>query len=213
MDSNSLGSVWSSMRTIAGLQNTTDSTNVTSSFYSWDTDFANALNCSYHLFNMFDFSKEIQEVSFKCVTTSISLENRRMWKKAFHCTKVNKSHRPDNLCGRPLKTCARELSPVFHIIFNKSLEAQNVPRIWKDTAVVWVPNSSRSTTLNDFRSAALTSIIMKIFEKLACLGILKSTESATDELHFALRPKRRVEDAPLTLLNVLIWAKILWAGF
>lgn len=69
--------------------------------------------------------------------------------------------------------------------------------------VVPVPKSSRPTTLNDFRPMALTSIIMKILEKLVWLEILKNTGSSLDRLQFAYRPKRGVEDATLTLLNLL----------
>lgn len=49
------------MRTVAGLQNTRDGTHATLTGFSSASDFANALNC----FNVFDFSKEIQELSLK----------------------------------------------------------------------------------------------------------------------------------------------------
>lgn len=205
MASNSLGSAWSSMKTIAGLQNIRDSTSVTLNGFSSNSDLANALNCFYNCFNRPDCSKETQELSLKlCDNQHFSVEQKDV-EKAFYCTKVNKSHGPDNICGRLLKTCANELSPVFHHIFNRSLEAQHVPRIWKDAVVVPVPKSSRPTTLNDFRPVALTSVMMKIFEKLLRQEILKSTESVglIDQLQFAYRPNRGVEDATLTLLNLL----------
>ena len=44
---------------------------------------------------------------------------------------------------------------------------------------------------------------MKNFEKLVWLEILKNTESEIDQLQFAYRPKREVEDATLTLINLL----------
>ncbi len=203
MASNSLGSAWASMKTITGLQSTRESTSVTLNGFSSETDFANALNCFYDCFDMFDFSKEIQELKLElCDNQHFSIKHEDV-EKAFYCTKVNKSHGPDNICGRLLKTCAKELSPVFHNIFNRSLEAHHVPRIWKDAVVVPVPKSSRPTTLNDFRPVALTSIVMKIFEKLVRLEILKDTESGMDQLQFAYRPKRGVEDATITLLNLL----------
>ena len=50
MASNSLGSAWSSMKTIAGLQNKIDSTSVTLNGFSSNSDLANALNCFYNRF-------------------------------------------------------------------------------------------------------------------------------------------------------------------
>ena len=112
---------------------------------------------------------------------------------------MTKNHGPDNICGHTLKTCAKQLSPPFHDIFNKSLEAQHVPEVWKDAIVVPVPKSNNPKTLNDFRLVVLTSIVMKAFEKLVRSEILRKTE--TDPLQFAYRPCRRVEDAPVTLLT------------
>ena len=142
MASNSLGSAWSSMKTITSLHNSRESTSVTLNGFSSDTDFANALNCFYNRFDIFDFSKEIQELNRELCDNQHFSVKQEDGEKAFYCTKVNKSHGPDNICGRLLKTCARELSPVFHKIFNRSLEAQQVPRIWKDAVVVPVPKSS-----------------------------------------------------------------------
>lgn len=96
--------------------------------------------------------------------------------RAFHSTKINKSPGPDNICDRLLTTCATKLSPVFHKIVIKSLETKHVPRIWKDAVVVLVPKSSCPTTLNDLKPVALTSINIKILEKLVHLEILKKKQ-------------------------------------
>ena len=119
MASNSLGSAWSSMKTITGLQNTRESTNVTLNGFSSNTDFANALNCFYNRFDMFDFSKEIQALQLRLRDNQHLLVSQEDVEKAFLRTKVNKSCGPDNICGRLLKNCAKELSPVFHKIFNR----------------------------------------------------------------------------------------------
>ena len=46
-------------------------------------------------------------------------------------------------------------------------------------------------------------IIMKTFEKLVRSEILRKTEHSLDPLQFAYRPRRRVEDAGITLLNLI----------
>ncbi len=80
---------------------------------------------------------------------------------------------------------------------------QHVPKVWKDTVVVPIPKSNGPKTLNDFRPVALTSILMKNFEKLVRSEILKITEHALDPMQFAYRPHRGVEDATVTLLHLL----------
>lgn len=123
--------------------------------------------------------------------------------KAFNSVHVNKSPGPDNICGRLLKSCSKALSPVFHGLYNKSLQKQHVPNLWKDAVVIPVPKCSGPKTINDFRPVALTSVLMKIFEKLVRSEILRQTEHALDPLQFAYRPHRGVEDATVTLLNLL----------
>lgn len=116
---------------------------------------------------MFDFCKEKQEIKLELFDQHFSISQQDV-EKAFFCTKVNKTQGPDNTCGRLLKTCAKELSPVFYSIFTRSLEVQQVPRMWKNALVVPVPKSSHSTTLNK---------TVNLFEKHVCLEIWKNTES------------------------------------
>lgn len=71
--------------------------------------------------------------------------------KAFISVKVNKIHEPDNICGHFIKSWAKELIPIFHYIFNKSLQAQHVPKVWKDAVVVPVHKTSCSKILKEFR--------------------------------------------------------------
>ena len=96
--------------------------------------------------------------------------------KAFTCIKANKSQGPDDICGCLLKTCSNELAPIFHHIFNKSLQTQHVPKCWKDAVVVPIPKSNCPKVLNDFRPIALTSTVMKTFEKLVKTEIMKRTD-------------------------------------
>ena len=84
-----------------------------------------------------------------------------------------------------------------------SLQTQHVPKVWKDAVVAPVPKSRGPKTLNDFRPVALTSILMKTLEKLVRAEILRKTEHALDPMQFAYRPHRGVEDATVTLFNLL----------
>ena len=88
MGSNSLGSAWSSMKTITGLQNSRGSTSITLNCFSSDTVFANALNSFYNRFEMFDFSKEIQELKRElCDNQHLSVKQEDV-EKAFYCRSI-----------------------------------------------------------------------------------------------------------------------------
>ncbi|KAK0147386.1 hypothetical protein N1851_013149 [Merluccius polli] len=112
------------------------------------------------------------------------------------------SGRPDKISGILLKSCARQLSPIFHHIFNVSLSQQKVPRLWKQAEMIPVPKVSKPKMLNDFRPVALTSLLMKSFEKIVKSELLGRTAHALDPMQFAYRAHRGVEDATLTLLNL-----------
>lgn len=89
MASNSLGSAWSSMKIITGLQNTREGTNVILKSFSSSINFT-FINCFYNRFDMFDFSKEIQELKLVlCDDQHFSVSQEDV-EKAFFCTKVNK---------------------------------------------------------------------------------------------------------------------------
>ncbi|KAL2086367.1 hypothetical protein ACEWY4_017426 [Coilia grayii] len=216
MAENNLGSAWSSMKTIAGIKNQSSSSHISLEGFKSENELANALNCFYNRFDTFDFSQEVDELQYKLKNDQHTYITYREVENVFYRTKNNKSHGPDNspvdrcrfscesICGRVIKLCTRELSPIFHFIFNKSLQTQYVPKVWKHAVVVPVPKSGRPKTLNDFRPIALTSIVMKHFERLVRSQILSHTEHALDPMQFAYRPNRGVEDATLTLLHVLL---------
>ncbi len=93
--------------------------------------------------------------------------------------------------------------------------------MWKQAIVVPVPKIVNAVTLNDFRPIALTSLIMKCFEKLVKEVLLAKTKNLLDPLQFAYRTQRGVEDATATLLNLVLkhlegsktHVKLLFAGF
>ncbi|KAI3367345.1 hypothetical protein L3Q82_026165, partial [Scortum barcoo] len=92
---------------------------------------------------------------------------------------TRKAPGPDGIPGRALKVCADQLADVFADIFNMSLLQSVVPTCFKETIIVPVPKKTKILSLNDYRPVALTSTIMKCFER--------STEDAIAlTLHTAL---------------------------
>ena len=105
---------------------------------------------------------------------------------------VRKAAGPDNIRPAVLKHCADELTPVLTYIFNWSLQLSIVPDCLKSAVVIPVPKKGKATCLNDYRPVALTSVVMKVLEKLVC----KHLSGITLETHqFAYRANRSVDDA------------------
>jgi len=112
-----------------------------------------------------------------------------------------KSPGPDNVCGRLLKSCSVQLSLVFSQLFSWSLKDSKVPSVWKNSVIRPVPKSCCLSELNDYRPVALTSIVMKCFERIVLKTILSQTQHSLDPFQFAYRKNRSTDDATLTLLN------------
>ncbi len=114
---------------------------------------------------------------------------------------VRKAARPDGIIGRVLRSCADQLAGLFTSIFNESLATSVVPTSFKKSVIIPVPKNSKPSCLNDYRSVALTSIVMKVFERLVKNYILSSIPATLDPLRFAYRPNRSTDDAICQVLH------------
>ncbi|KAK1784137.1 hypothetical protein P4O66_021150, partial [Electrophorus voltai] len=111
---------------------------------------------------------------------------------------------PDGICGRVLKACADQLAPVFIDIFNISLTLDTVPSSFKQSTIVPVPKKLRASGLNDYRPVALTSVVMKCFEKLVRDFITSSLPASMDPLQFAYCRNHSTDDAIAHLLHTTL---------
>ncbi|KAK3509415.1 hypothetical protein QTP70_034170 [Hemibagrus guttatus] len=69
--------------------------------------------------------------------------------------------------------CIPQLAFIFSQIFNRSLELCEVPACFKRSTIIPIPKKPKITGLNDYRPVALTSVVMKSFERLV-LAYLKN---------------------------------------
>ena len=83
--------------------------------------------------------------------------------------------------------------PQYSDIFNWSLRECRVPTCFKSAVIIPVPKKPSITGLYDYRPVALTSVIMKILEKIICNHLSKVV--CLDPFQFAYRTNRSVEDA------------------
>jgi hypothetical protein len=61
--------------------------------------------------------------------------------------------------------------------------------------IVPVTRKAKITELNDYRPVALTSVIMKCFERLVKDHISATLPATLDPLQFAYRPNRSTDDS------------------
>ncbi len=71
----------------------------------------------------------------------------------------------------------------------------------KKSVIIPVPKNNKPSCLNDYRPVALTSIVMKVFERLVKSHICSSIPVTLDPLQFAYRPNRSTDDAILHILH------------
>lgn len=62
MAANKLGSVWSSMKTIVGLQDQQSNRDVSIDGFNSNNELASAFNCFYNRFNTVNFDTDIQQL-------------------------------------------------------------------------------------------------------------------------------------------------------
>ncbi|KAK1792086.1 hypothetical protein P4O66_001864 [Electrophorus voltai] len=75
---------------------------------------------------------------------------------------------------------------------------------FKRSTIVPVPKKPRPSGLNNYRPAALTSVVMKCFEKLVRDFITSTLPAFTDPLQFAYRHNRSTNDAIAHLLHTTL---------
>ncbi len=114
---------------------------------------------------------------------------------------VRKSAGPDGITGRVLRSCADQLAGLFTSIFNEYLATSVVPTSFKKSVIIPVPKNSKPSFLNDYRPVALTSTVMKVFERLLKKHICSSIPATLDPLQFAYRPNRSTDDAISQVLH------------
>ncbi len=114
---------------------------------------------------------------------------------------VRKAAGPDGITGRVLRFCADQLAGLFTSIFNESLATSVVLTSFKKSVIIPVPKNSKPSCLNDYRPVALTSTVMKVFERLLKKHICSSIPVTLDPLQFAYRPNRSTDDAISQVLH------------
>jgi hypothetical protein len=97
---------------------------------------------------------------------------------------VNKSPGPDGINGRVLKACREGIAYPLSCIFKLSYNTGQIPSDWKLGNVVPVHKKGSKTSVENYRPISLTSLVMKIFEKIVRDKLLaKCQHKLNDKQH------------------------------
>ena len=124
--------------------------------------------------------------------------------KTFKRINPRKAAGPDCIPSCVIRACADQLAGVFMDIFSQLLSQSAVPTCFKMATIVPDPKKAKVTELNDYRPVALTSVIMKCFERLVKDHITSTLPDTLDPLQFAYHPNRSTDDAISTTLHTVL---------
>ena len=133
-------------------------------------DYANELNDFYARFDCHDFSSEKERIVNELLNANEMYNDVIIDEfdvlKAMTSVNTTKASGPDNISPKVIKVCADQLCGIFSFIFNLSLSDCQIPEQWKTSCIIPVPKRPNVKVMNDYRPIALTSCIMKIFERV-----------------------------------------------
>jgi hypothetical protein len=172
--------------------------------------FANSLNEFYCRFERTDMTDKLssvisdlkskEEVEDGSADVDFEIDGSTV-EDLFKRLNTRKAVGPDHIGGKLLRFCSAQLSYVFGLLFSWSLRENTVPTLWKTSVICPIPKSRNPSELNDYRPVALTSIVMKCFERIVLRKLLTQTQHALDPLQFAYKHNRSTDDATFTILN------------
>lgn len=89
-----------------------------------------------------------------------------MFITAINELKANSSPGPDNISAKFLKECKHEISKPIKIVWQIIFDSQRIPNILKESVITPIHKSGCKSKPENYRPISLTSIIMKLFEKV-----------------------------------------------
>ena len=198
--SSNMHQVWQGLQQITCYKKKTETTD------DADPDLSNKLNNFYSRFDQSNPSPGLRPAlpeDPSLLTPPFIIEEtevRNMFKKQ----NPRKASGPDKVSTSVLRSCADQLAPIFAHIFNLSLQQLSVPRCFKSSVIVPVPKKAKITQLNDFRPVALTSVAMKVFERLILQYLKSVVGHLLDPLQFAYQANRSVDDAVALAVHYIL---------
>ncbi len=103
---------------------------------------------------------------------------------------VNKSAGPDGIHGKVLKNCREGIVYPLSVIFRISYNIGQIPAEWKLANVVPVHKKGPKTAVENYRPISLTSLVMKVFEKIVRDELLAKCRDKLNHNQHGFLPQR-----------------------
>ena len=159
--------VWQGLQNITNYKGNTPATTIA------DTSLAEELN---HFFAHFEATRphtaaRPPQTSSHNTLTLQEHQVRKVLKAVDPC----KAAGPDGVLGKVLRACADQLAGVLTRIFNLSLTQATIPPCLKSAFINPVPKKPAPNCFSDYGPIALTSVVMKCFERLILHHIMPAS--------------------------------------
>ena len=105
----------------------------------------------------------------------------------------NKAPGPDLIHGQILKNCASSLSVPLQILFRTSYYTCKIPKEWKLAHVVPIHKKGSKNSVANYRPISLTSIIMKVYERIIRADLLRRCSSKLNKHQHGFLPGKSCE--------------------
>jgi hypothetical protein len=113
----------------------------------------------------------------------------------------NSSAGADGLSPLVLKECAEFIAPTLTDIYTKSFTSGEIPTSCKTVKIMPIPKSGHNSANPKLRPIALSSILLKVAERLILEEILVQLHQSADPFQFAYKSHRSTVDAIATLYH------------
>ena len=105
----------------------------------------------------------------------------------------NKAPGPDEIHSKVLKNCAVSLALPLQILYRTSYYTCKIPKDWKLAHVVPVYKKGSKNSVENYRPISLTSIVMKVYERIIKADLMKRVESKLDHRQHGFLPRKSCE--------------------
>ena len=103
---------------------------------------------------------------------------------------VNKAAGPDGIHGKVLKNCRDSIAYPLSCLFRISYNTGHIPAEWKLANVVPVHKKGPKTSVENYRPISLTSLVMKVFEKVVRDELLSKCQHKLNQKQHGFLPHK-----------------------
>ncbi|KAK4471060.1 hypothetical protein MN116_000571 [Schistosoma mekongi] len=130
-------------------------------------------------------------------------------KMAIRQIKSGKAAGPDNILAEALKSDIDLTAKIFHVLFKKIWEEEQVPADWKEGCLIKIPKKGDLSKCDNYRGITLLSIPGKIFNRVLLNRMKDSVETQLRDQQAGFRKDRSCTDQIATL-RIIVEQSIEW---